>query len=437
MIKNYKIFIYLYILMFSKIILASNSASFLISQTAFNNYDFAKVVHEYSANQNTDYKNDYLDELISAVVTENIILAQNIAENFLLTNPDSQEAKLVSMIKAFNSKNENELQELRLDSSGNKNDLLEFIFFLNDKIKSKSSISNSFLDIVRSSYSNKDTNYPQNYNFLLFYTTLSILVNNENYEAIYIKGQLLQLIEDYFFAEATYLKIPENHSLFLDAQRNIAFNYSKENIFDDAENKIIEIVNKNTKDYELKKILADFYRVKKKYDLAINLYSELIENNSNDIWYMFYLRGICYEQSDNWQKAEKDFIKSLQLKRNSPNVLNYLAYGWIERDMKIEESFVMLIDAYNANPDSHYILDSLAWAYFKKKDFVKAAELMEEVIDMVPGEAISLDHLGDIYFAMNRKREATYFWKQAKDLAKPEDQIIESIEKKLREYNAG
>ncbi|MDC0233111.1 hypothetical protein OAJ95_04230 [Pelagibacteraceae bacterium] len=436
MIKNYKTFIYLYIFLFSKTILASSSASFLISQTAFNNYDFTQVLYEYSSNQNKDYKNDYLDELISAVVTENMVVAEKIAKKILLKNPDNQEAKLVTMINAYSSKKANEIKALRLDSSGNKNDLFEFIFFLNDKIKSKSSISNSFLEIVRSSYSNKDTNYHNNYNFLLFYTTLSIFINNENYEAIYIKGQLLQLIKDYFFAETTYLKIPENNNLFLDAQRNIAFNYSEENIFDDAENKIVEIINKNNEDYELKKILADFYRTKKKHGLAINLYSELIENNSNDIWYMFYLRGICYEQSDNWKKAEKDFIKSLQLKRNSPNVLNYLAYGWIERDMKIDESFVMLTDAYNANPDSHYILDSLAWAYYKKKDFVKAAELMEKVIDMVPGEVISLDHLGDIYFAMDRKREATYFWKQAKDLAKPEDKIIESIEKKLRENNA-
>ena len=151
---------------------------------------------------------------------------------------------------------------------------------------------------------------------------------------------------------------------------------------------------------------------------------------------MFYLRGICYEQSNNWDKAEKDFIESLKLKRNSPNVLNYLAYGWIERDMKIDESFVMLTDAHNSNPDSYFILDSLAWAYFKKKKYVKAAELMEEVIEMVPGEAISLDHLGDIYFAMNRKREAAYFWKQAKDLATPEDDIIEKIEIKLKKYNA-
>ena len=75
-------------------------------------------------------------------------------------------------------------------------------------------------------------------------------------------------------------------------------------------------------------------------------------------------------------------------------------------------------------------------AYFKKKNYEKAAELMEKVVDMVPGEAISLDHLGDIYFAMNRKREASYFWKQAKDLANPEDNIVEKIEKKLRLHNA-
>ena len=126
----------------------------------------------------------------------------------------------------------------------------------------------------------------------------------------------------------------------------------------------------------------------------------------------------------------------MKIKRNSPNVLNYLAYGWIERDTRLDESFVMLTDAYNANPKSYYILDSLAWAYYKKKDYIKAAELMEEVIDMVPGEAISLDHLGDIYFALNRKREAIYFWRQAKDLAKPEDEIIENIEKKLRGFDA-
>ena len=340
------------------------------------------------------------------------------------------------MVKSINSKNYKKFEDLRVDEDNQKNDLFEFIFFLNNEIKSKIDISNSFLEIVRSSYTKQSSNYSQNYNFLLFYTSLAVLINNENYEAAFIKGQLLQMIDDYFFAEATYLKIPEESEYFIDAQRNIAFNYSREKIFDDVENKIKLIVQKNNDDYEIKKILADFCRIEKKFDLAIKIYSDLILQNPNDLWYTYYLRGICYEQSDNWEKAESDFLQSLKIKRDSPNVLNYLAYGWLERNIRINESFVMLTDAYNSNPDSHYILDSLAWAYFKKKDYIKAAELMEEVIDMVPGEAISLDHLGDIYFAMNRKREAVYFWRQAKDLAKPEDEITDKIQIKLKEYDA-
>ena len=436
MLKNSKILLFFFVFLFSKTIFASSSASFLIAQTAFNNYDFSQVLNEYSSKINQEYKNDYLDELVSAVITENIILSENISKKILAMDPENQEAKLLLMLKFINSNNKKNLRELRFDTDNQKNDLFEFIFFLNDQVKSKIDISNSFLEIVRSSYSKQSSNYSQNYNFLLFYTSLAILINNQNYEAIFIKGQLLQMIDDYIFAEATYQKIPKQSEYFTDAQRNIAFNYSRENGFDDIENKIKLIIANNKEDYEINKILADFYRIEKKFDLAIKLYSELIQKNSDDLWYMLYLRGICYEQSDNWEKAEVDFLQSLKIKRDSPNVLNYLAYGWLERDIRIDESFVMLVDANNANPDSHYILDSLAWAYFKKKNYVKAAELMEEVIDMVPGEAISLDHLGDIYLALNRKREAIYFWRQAKDLAKPEDEITENIQKKLSEHDA-
>ena len=62
---------------------------------------------------------------------------------------------------------------------------------------------------------------------------------------------------------------------------------------------------------------------------------------------------------------------------------------------------------------------------------------MEEVIIRAPAEAISLDHLGDIYFAMGRRREALYMWRQARDLAEPEDNIIDKILIKLNKYDAG
>ena len=155
------------------------------------------------------------------------------------------------------------------------------------------------------------------------------------------------------------------------------------------------------------------------------------------MWYYLYLRGICFERNDNWDLAEKDFLLSIKIKNDSADVLNYLAYGWIEKNQNIAESLQMLIKANELDPSSYYILDSLAWAYYKTNNLSLAAQLMEKVIEMAPGEAISLDHLGDIYFALDRKREASFLWKQARDLAKPEDNIIENIDKKLENYYAG
>ena len=263
------------------------------------------------------------------------------------------------------------------------------------------------------------------------------MINSNNFEAHFIRAQLFQIIELYVQAESSFLKIDKSSSYYIDAQRSIAYNFSKIYEFEIAEIKIKEIIQNNNNRYYLKKILADFYRTEKKYSNAIEHYSELIEEDKNDVWNLYYLRGICYEKKNLWDLAEKDFLKSLEIKDDSPNVLNYLAYGWIEKNLYIDKAFLMLSKAYEANPDSYYILDSLAWAYFKKNDLIKAAELMEKVIDMVPGEAISLDHLGDIYFAMNRKREAKYFWNQAKDLAEPEDNIKEKIIIKLNKYYAG
>ena len=149
------------------------------------------------------------------------------------------------------------------------------------------------------------------------------------------------------------------------------------------------------------------------------------------------MRGICFERIDQWGKAEKDFLNALEIDPDLPQVLNYLAYGWIERNIFIDRSLAMLKKAVHKNPDSYYILDSLAWAYFKKNDLVKALELMEQVIKIAPGEAISLDHLGDIYFTLGRKREAYFMWIQALDLAEPEDHISESVQLKIDKYNAG
>ena len=416
---------------------ALSSSSYLISNIAFNSHDFENVFKKFKIEKNELNLSDYESKLISLINLHKLSLANEIAVKILKNDPNNQAALIVTLVDYIKKNKTNKINSYLKDDTKNFNELINFIFYKNNELKNNDEISNSLIEVVRASFSNLSSNEVANYNLLLFYLSMSTVLNPENNEAWFLTGMLYQMIEEYEKVEFFYKKINSESPYYSEAQLNIAYNYGKLFTFELAEQKIIDLIKISNFDPNFLKILADFYRTNKYYEVAAKHYSELIENKEINQWNIFYLRGICYERINKWYLAEKDFLSSLDIKPDSPNVLNYLAYGWIEKDQNIDLALTMLEQAYESNPNSYYILDSLAWAHYKKNNFELAAELMEKVIDMAPGEAISLDHLGDIYFSLNRKREAVFFWNQAKDLAEPEDNIIESIIEKLQNYYAG
>ena len=428
-----KLFFVCLLIALNSSVLATSSSSFLISQLAFKNYDYPSTLLNFNAEKIKLSQDQLLDKAIAAIITEDINLAKDLANKILEKNKNNQEAYIIKISSLFLDKKYNQIKELR-DKLDQPNELLDFIFFTNNRLKEGNIISRSLVEIVSSSFSNNEQRR-LNYNFLLFYTSLAKLIDPKNERAIIIKAELFDQVGQFQIARDTFEKIGKESPYYLDAQSSLAINYLYNSSYEDAENKILSIVENNNKNYSLKKILGDFYRYNKKYDLALSVYNEMIEENRGDVWNIYYMRGICFEQLGDWNLAEKDFLKSLEIKPDTPNVLNYLAYGWVEREIKLDRSLQMLEEAYEANPDSFYIIDSLAWAHFKKNNLSEAARLMEMVIDIAPGEAISLDHLGDIYYAMNRKREAIHFWQQALELAEPEDEIEENVKIKLEKFN--
>ncbi len=430
-----KLIFFNFVYLFSLPILAFNSSSFLISQSAFKNYDYESTLFNLNTDEVTFSNNNLLDKVIAAVITEDLNLANKIATKILLTDNDNQEANIVKIVYLLSNKKFKEIIENR-SSFEEKNELINFIFFNNEALKDNKIISKSLIDIVVSSFSNADET-SLNYNFLLFYTSLAKIIDTENDRATLIKGELFQRVDQIQNAKLLFELIKPDSPYYLDAQISLAINYSNYSPYEEAVENLKLLLRNNNNNYSLKKIFADFYRVEKKYKFAIAIYDELIKQRNDDLWNMHYRRGICYERLGDWKNAEKDFISSLDIKPDSPNVLNYLAYGWVEREIRLDQSLQMLEAAYKANPESFYIIDSLAWAHFKKNNLEEAARLMEKVIDIAPGEAISLDHLGDIYYAMNRKREAKHLWQQALELAEPEDEIEENVRSKLKKFNAG
>ena len=153
-------------------------------------------------------------------------------------------------------------------------------------------------------------------------------------------------------------------------------------------------------------------------------------------WVVYYFRGICYERSKQWPKAEVDMKTALELSPDQPLVLNYLGYSWVDQGVNLEEGMRMIRRAVEQRADDGYIVDSLGWAYYRMGDFENAVKYLEQAVELKPEDPTINDHLGDAYWRVGRRLEARFQWAHARDL-KPEPEDLEKIVEKLKSGLAG
>ena len=137
------------------------------------------------------------------------------------------------------------------------------------------------------------------------------------------------------------------------------------------------------------------------------------------------------ERAGDWPAAEADFRAALAIVPDQPTVLNYLGYSLIERGEKLDEAMDMIERAVAGDPDSGYILDSLAWALYRLGRYDEAVPHMERAVEMAAVDPILNDHLGDVYWAVGRLREARFQWRRALSFAPADDLDEDRLRRKL------
>ena len=186
------------------------------------------------------------------------------------------------------------------------------------------------------------------------------------------------------------------------------------------------------KNWQITLLLADKLRSQKKFKESIELYSKVIENESvENKFAILYSRGIAYERSNQWKKAEKDLSDALEINPNDPYVLNYLAYSWLDRNLNLDKAVKLLEKAVELEPNDGYIIDSLGWAFYLTGLIDKSIFYLEKAVSMMPNDATLNDHLGDAYWKSGRRKEASSQWKRVLIIEpnfKNKEKILEKLE---------
>ncbi|WP_347266945.1 tetratricopeptide repeat protein [Paracoccus sp. (in: a-proteobacteria)] len=181
--------------------------------------------------------------------------------------------------------------------------------------------------------------------------------------------------------------------------------------------------------------LGDLLRQQDKFAQAVPAYDKalsLIDPKHGEArWFPLYARGIALERSGNFPRAEADFRAALKIRPDSAQVLNYLGYSLVDRSEKLDEALELIKRAVRLRPDDGYILDSLAWVYFRLGHYDEAVAPMERAVAAMAGDALVNDHMGDIYWMVGRQREAEIQWRRALSLEPETEAEAKRIRAKL------
>ena len=271
-------------------------------------------------------------------------------------------------------------------------------------------------------------------NTALLYVRLAQYLNENSPKAILLAADLLEQMGQYDLAVEEYAKISPSSSYFLSSELG-RVGALRDGGKTEAALEVLYYLSREFSDIGIvHNSLGDFLRREERYseakiayDRAVDIYRE----NNNVSWVVLYARGITHERLQEWDKAESDFRNALTINPDQANVLNYLGYSLIDRGEKLDEAMTMIEKAVSLQPESGYIVDSLAWGLFKLGKYETAIPHMEKAAELMPVDPIVTDHLGDLYWAVGRQLEAKFQWRRALSFD-PELKDATRIREKLR-----
>jgi len=271
--------------------------------------------------------------------------------------------------------------------------------------------------------------------YVLIYARMASALSPDHVEALLLSAELLDQLGRYELSVATYKQVPTEHPDYHAAELGRAEALRRAAKPEAA----IEVLDQLSRNYpeqaSVYSSLGDLLRQQEEYAQAVAAYDKALDYTEEDAasrWFLLYARGISHERLKNWEQAESDFRAALKLNPDQPQVLNYLGYSLVEKQIKLDEALEMIERAVAARPDSGFIVDSLGWVLYRLGRYDEAVGHMETAVELMPVDPVVNDHLGDVFWSVGRYLEAEFQWKRALSFVDPEDTDSEADPDRIR-----
>lgn len=252
------------------------------------------------------------------------------------------------------------------------------------------------------------------------------------------RGDLMRAQKNYKEAENIFRSLYESDRKDLVPLRSLVATWYEQGKYDAAVQYLTQETHRANSE-EIRSLLAEAALRGKKLDLAIQQYSQLAaaqpesamahlrlgdaylqEGKVDDAVGQFEtarklapkdalvnaMLALSFHNSGRAADAEKAYRDTLALQSNNPQVKNNLAYLMAETGGNLDEALRLAQEASHANPGEMAFSDTVGWIYFKKKNTDSAIQVLTNVVEKDPRDAVFHYHLAAALLDKGERAEA-------------------------------
>lgn len=256
-----------------------------------------------------------------------------------------------------------------------------------------------------------------------------LLKKTKDKELHFYLGVVNEELKKYKQAVLNFSKVPESSRHYARARRKGAkISYIHLKDADKALYWLGEAILHSPKDVQSYSLYSRILEEKKGLKEAISFLKEsvsLIPDLS------FYLGDLYYKSKD-FSKSIFHFNKVIEKNPHHILALNYLAYVHIDADQDLEKGHELAHKALSLDPENPYILDTVGWSFFKKKQYPKALTFLEKAYALLPQNSDILIHLAEAYRITKDFLKSEKMYKLALNVLEDSEKVND-IKRKLAE----
>ncbi|GAB4414658.1 MAG: hypothetical protein OHK0054_04320 [Sideroxydans sp.] len=144
---------------------------------------------------------------------------------------------------------------------------------------------------------------------------------------------------------------------------------------------------------------------------------------------LLYQTALMADRLDKTDVSERLLRRLIEIEPKNPHAYNALGYGWLARNVRVQEGMVLVQQAWQMAPDDAAILDSMGWGYFRLGQLDKSLDFLRRAFGANPDPEIAA-HLGEVLW-VSGDQEAGQKVLQDSLKAHPDNEVLLEVMHRL------